>query len=196
MNTRKIREDLGRSRTCVQRRDFARAIYLFCVSLKELGGQTAPSDLRSDFRVALADICADPIFKKEYQHPLNYQPGNEKTLLIFLSKFYKQLMGTEDAEDYESTLQRKLNLDRCISDGKKFLLENKPSEADNCFAQAFKFYKDEKGVFSMMARSMMDAGHYVRALGYIKKGLAKFPEDKDLQMMAHDCVKQREKSNR
>lgn len=196
MNARKIREDLGRARTCVQRRDYARAIYLFCVSLKDLGGQSAPMDLRGDFRTALADICADPVYKKEFPNPLSYQPGRERELLVFFNKFYKQLMGAEDKEDYEATLKRKLNLDRCINDGKAFLSQGKPSEADECFGEAFKYYKNEFAIYAMMTKAMMDAGHYARALGYARKGLAERPDNADLRRIAEECARLRAAAGR
>lgn len=196
MNPRKIREDLGKVRTCIQRRDYPRAIYLFCIALKDLGGQSAPTDLRGDIRTALADICADPAYKKEYAQPLGYQPGKERDLLLFFNKFYKQLMGTEDQEDYETTLQRKLNLDRCISNGKAFLSQGKPSDADECFNEAFKYYKNEIAAFSMMAKAMMDAFQYVRALGYIRKGLNEKPDDPELKHLAQECMRLRAQSGR
>lgn len=191
MNSRKVREDLGRVRTCVQRRDFPRALYLFCLALKEIGSQAAPADLRGDIRTALTDICADPIYKKEFSQPLSYAPGREKDLLVFLSKFYKQLQGAEEKEDYETTLQRKLNLDRAFSDGKSFLAQGKASEADDCFNEGLKYYKNEFAIFSMMAKAMMEASEYARALGYIKKGLAERPDSTDLRQLADECARLR-----
>lgn len=196
MNARKIREDLGKARTCVQRRDYARAIYLFCIALKDLGGQAAPTDLRGDIRTTLADICANPVYKKEYNQSLSYQPGKERELLAFFNKFYKQIMGTEDQEDYETTLQRKLNLDRCISNGKAFISQGKFSEADECFTEAFKYYKNEFAAYSMMATAMMEAAQYVRALGYVRKGLAEKPNDPQLKQLAQECMRQRAQSGR
>ncbi len=191
MNVRKIREDLGKSRTCVQRRDYPRAIYLFCIAVKDLGGQTAPMDLRGDFRSALVDICADPIYKKEFSQPLSYQPGKEKEILTFLNKFYKKIMGNEEQEDYEATLQRKLNIDRNIADGKNFLSQGKVSEADECFMNALKFYRNEIAVFPMIARALMDSSQYVRALGYLRKGLAERPDDPDMTRLAAECAQKR-----
>lgn len=196
MNARKIREDLGKVRTCIQRRDYPRAIFLFCTALKELGGQAAPMDLRGDIRTALTDLCADPAYKKEYPQALVYQPGKERDLMVFFNKFYKQIMGTEEQEDYEATLQRKLNLDRCINDGKSFLGQGKPSEADNCFTEALKYYKNEIAAFAMMAKAMMDAGHYVRALGYVRKGLAEKADDAELARLAGECSRMRAQSGR
>ncbi len=194
MNARKIREDLGKVKTCIQRRDFPRALYLFCISIKDLGGQAAPMDLRGDFRTALGEICSDPIYKKEYPQAISYQPGKEKELLVFFNSFYKQLMGTEDKEEYETTLQRKLSLDRCLNDGKAFLKQGQPSEADNSFNEAFKYYKNEFAIYGMMARAMLDAGHPARALGYVRKGLAERGDDQDLINLSQECARQRAKS--
>lgn len=196
MNPRKIREDLGRIRTCIQRRDFPRALNLLCLSLKDLGGQSAPMDLRGDFRTALADICADGTYKKNFNQPQTYQPGKEKELLAFFQKFYNQITGAEEEEDYEEALQRKLNLDRCISNGKGYISQGKHSEADDCFAEALKYYKDEIMAFGMMARAMMDAGQYARALGYVRKGLQEQPKNADLLKLGEECQKMRAKAGK
>lgn len=196
MNSRKIREDLGRIKTCIQRRDFPRALYLFCISIKDLGGQAAPMDLRGDFRTALAEICSDQAYKKEYPQPLSYQPGKERDLLVFFNAFYKQLMGAENKEVYEETLQRKLSLDRCLNDGKSFLKQGQPSEADNSFNEAFKYYKNEFAIYAMMAKAMLEAGQPARALGYVRKGLAERSEDKELLALARECARLRTRGGR
>lgn len=192
MNERKVREDLGKVKTCIQRRDFPRAVYLLCIALKETGNQNVPTTLRGDFRTALTDICADPVYKKYYNQPVSYQPGKERDLLIFFNKFYKELVGAENKEDYETTLQRKLNLDRGISDGKAFLAQGKPTEADECFTEALKYYRNEFAAFGMMAKAMMEANQFGRALGYIRKGLKEKPEDSELLRMATECEAMRQ----
>ena len=63
MNARKVREDLGRAKACCARRDTERALFLTISALKELGGQSAPLDLRGDFRAAVADLAVDPELK-------------------------------------------------------------------------------------------------------------------------------------
>lgn len=196
MNARKIREDLGRVKTCIQRRDFKRAVYLFCIALKELGGQAAPTDLRGDFRIALNDLCADPVFKEQNGSQLSYQPGKEKDLLVWFSRFYNNLTGSEEEEDYETALQRKLNLDRFIRDGKTFISQGKLSEADDSFSRALQYYKNEIAAFGMMARAMMEAGQYVRALGYIKKGLNERPDNPDLRQLGEECIRLRQAAGR
>ena len=196
MNARKIRENLGRAKASCQRRDFPRAVYLTIAAFKELGGQTAPTDLRGDFRNALTVLTSDPQYKKECGQPLSYQPGKERELLIFFIKLYKELRGQENQEDYETTLQRKLNLDRCIKEGKLLLSQGKASEADASFAEALKYYKHEFSVFSMMAKAMLEAGEYVRALGHVRKGLKERPEDAELLQLAEECLRLRAQAGR
>lgn len=196
MNARKIREDLGRARNCVQRRDLPRAVYLLCLSLRDLGGQTTPMSIRGDFRNVIVDICADPLYKKYYSQPIGYQPGKEKELLAFFSKFYQQLTGIPEAEDYETALQRKLSLDRCINDGKSFLSQGKPTEADECFTEALKFYRDEFAAFSMMAKAMLESGQPARALGYVRRGLKERPKDPGLTAIGMECARLREQTGK
>lgn len=196
MNIRKIREDLGRVKTCVQRRDYPRAVFLFTTALRELGGQTAPMDVRGDFRDALAALCADPVYKKDFNRPLAYQPGKEREFLAFFNKFYKQIMGQEEQEDYEATLQRKLSLDHCISDGRRFLAEGKVQEADTCFTEGYKYCKNEIAAFAMMARAMLEAGEYVRALGHVRKGLTQRQDDPELRRLAEECLRLRAEAGR
>lgn len=191
MNIRKIREDLGRAHTCLQRRDLNRAIYLLCISLRDVGAQGAPTHIRGDFRTAITEICNDPLYKRTGAQQVAYQQGKERELLVFFNKIYHQLIGKEEQEDYETALARKLNLDRCINDGKTFLAQGKPSDADNSFTEAFKYYKNEFAAYGIMARAMMDAGQLVRASGYIRKGLAERPNDAALLKMAEECARQR-----
>lgn len=191
MNIRKIREDLGRAKASCMRRDLLRALYLTITALKELGGQTAPSDLRGDIRTAVNTLAFDPGLVDHLPPNVAYQPGNEKELIQIFAKTYKEFKAHDEKEDYETTLQRKLNLDRWIRDGKKFLEEGRPSDADACFSEAMKFYKDEQAVFAMMGKAMMDAGEYVRAMGHARNGLKENPENEDLTRLLEECTRLR-----
>lgn len=192
MNARKIREDLGRAKACCSRHDTERALFLTITALKELGGQSAPLDLRGDFRTAFAELAADPDLKAAGVPALAYAPGTEKDVLQQLSQVYRTLKGQEKEEEYQTALQRKLNLDHCFSDGKKFLSAGKPTEADACFVEALKHYKDEKAIFGMMARAMMDAGEYVRAMGHARNGLKELPNDAELTRIIEECARLRQ----
>ena len=192
MNIRKIREDLGRAKSSCQRRDFTRALGLLVSAFKELGSQNVPMDLRSDFRNALDDLCADPTFKKECPKPISYQPGKEKEIYAFLNKLYKHILGQEDKEDDEATLQRKLNLDHSIYEGKQLLSQGKVSEADAAFVKALTFVKNEYAAFAIIAKALLEAKECVRAFGHVRKGLKLRPDDKELQELAVQCQKMRE----
>ena len=192
MNARKIREDLGRAKACCSRHDTERALFLTISALKELGGQSAPLDLRGDFRTAFAELAADPDLKAAGVPALAYSPGAEKEVLQQLSLVYRTLKGQEKEEEYQSALQRKLSLDHSFSDGKKFLSAGKPTEADACFVEALKHYKDEKAIFGMMARAMMDAGEYVRAMGHARNGLKELPNDAELTRIIEECTRLRQ----
>ena len=191
MNARKIREDLGRAKACCSRHDTERALFLTISALKELGGQSAPLDLRGDFRTAFAELAADPDLKAAGVPALAYSPGAEKEVLQQLSQVYRTLKGQEKEEEYQSALQRKLSLDHSFSAGKKFLSAGKPTEADACFVEALKHYKDEKAIFGMMARAMMDAGEYVRAMGHARNGLKELPNDAELTRIIEECARLR-----
>lgn len=192
MNARKIREDLGRAKACCSRHDSERALFLTISALKELGGQSAPLDLRGDFRTAFAELAADPDLKAAGVPALAYSPGAEKEVLQQLSLVYRTLKGQEKEEEYQSALQRKLSLDHSFSDGKKFLSAGKPTEADACFVEALKHYKDEKAIFGMMARAMMDAGEYVRAIGHARNGLKELANDAELTRIIEECTRLRQ----
>ena len=192
MNARKIREDLGRAKACCSRHDTERALFLTISALKELGGQSAPLDLRGDFRTAFVELAADPDLKAAGVPALAYSPGAEKEVLQQLSQVYRTLKGQEKEEEYQSALQRKLSLDHSFSDGKKFLSAGKPTEADACFVEALKHYKDEKAIFGMMARAMMDAGEYVRAIGHARNGLKELANDAELTRIIEECTRLRQ----
>lgn len=76
--------------------------------LKELGGQSAPLDLRGDFRAAFIELAADPELKAAGVPALAYTPGAEKDVLQQLSQVYRALKGQEKEEEYQTALQRKL----------------------------------------------------------------------------------------
>ncbi len=191
MNIRKIREDLGRAKASCARRDPMRALYLTITALKDLGGQPAPTDLRSDIRTTVSELAADPGLKDILPATLAYQPGNEKDLLQMFSDAHQKMQNSAEEEGYETTLQRKLNIDRNLREGKKLLAEGRASEADACFAEVMKFYKDEQAVFAMMATAMLNAGEYVRALGHVRNGLKEAPDNPELLRLANECIRLR-----
>lgn len=191
MNGRKIHEDLGRAKTSMKRQDVSRALYLTISALRELGSSPAPTDTRADFREVIGDIGNDPKFKAFNNGPIFYQPGKEREILSRLIKFYNASRTAVDEENYETALTRKLNLDHALRDGKKFLAQGKVNEAELCFADARKFFKDEIAMFAVIAREFMAVGEYVRALGQLREGLKIKPTDGCLLRLSDECTRLR-----
>lgn len=151
----------------------------------------APADLRGDFRDALVSAELRLRIQKNLRSSGGLSGGAERALLSLFIGLYKELKGHEDQEDYETTLQRKLNLDRFLKEGRLYLAQGKASEADASFAEALKYFKNETAVFAVMAKAMMDAGEYVRALGHIRNGLKVKPQDAELIRLADECTRLR-----
>ena len=191
MNIRKIREDLGRVKTSCQRRDFSHALYLLIASLKELAWQRPPSDLRTDFREAINFVGSDPQFKELSGKPLIYKPGAERELLTFLIQIYQTLTGKKNNESYEEALERKLKIDHALRDGKHFLSRRQINDAEACFAEAIKNYRDEHALFLMIARSYIEIKEFARGLGYLREGLKRAPNDPSLLKLADECLRMR-----
>lgn len=194
MNPSSIRTKLGQAKSSFHRRDFPRGLFLTVQALKELGGQTAPSDLRSDFRTTIDELAADPVYKKECGQALGYQPGKERELGTFLNKLYNQIQGIAGQEDHETTLKRKLDLDHAIHEGRQLLGQGKVSEADTVFNNAAALIKNEYSAYAMMAKALMEAREYVRALGHLRKGLKLTPNDSAMLALATECQKLREQA--
>lgn len=197
MNGRKIHEDLGRAKTSYKRNDLSRAVYLAISALKELGSSPAPTDTRADYREVIGYIGNDPKFKAfNNNSPIFYQPGKEREILSRLIKFYNASRSVVDEESYETALTRKLHLDHALRDGKKFLAQGKVNEAEMCFADARKFFKDEIAMFAVVAREFMAVGEYVRALGQIREGLKLKPADAHLLRLGDECSRLRATSGK
>ncbi|MBO4369618.1 MAG: hypothetical protein J5803_05920 [Desulfovibrio sp.] len=194
MNIRKIREDLGRVKTGCQRRDVQHALYLLIGSLKELGGQRPTTDLRSDFREAINTMASDPEFKAICTQPLIYKPGNEREILTLLIQVYQVMVGKKNSESYEEACERKLKIDHSLRDGKKFLSHGRIQDAELCFAEAIKNYKDEHALFLMIAKAYIEIKEFSRGLGYLREGLKRAPQDPNLRQLADECLKMRAES--
>ena len=191
MNVRKIREDLGRVKTSCQRRDFQHGLYLLIASLKELGGQRPTTDIRSDLREAVNTIASDPEFKAVCAQTISYKPGAERELLSMLIQIYQTLVGKKNSESYEEAAERKLKIDQALRSGKNFLSHGRLADAEACFADAIKNYRDENALFLMIARAYIELKEYGRGLGYLREGLKRAPQDPNMLKLADECLRMR-----
>ena len=192
MNIRKIREDLGRAKASANRNELERALALSLLAFKELGNQAAPMDLRGDFREAINSITALAAFREHHAAPIIYQGGKEREAFVIFARVYKALRAQEMQEEpYEEAMQRKIALDRTLKEAHSELERGKVSEADALYKQALSYSKDENAVFAMIARQLMEVDEVVRALGYLKKGLAVMPGDPELLELSRKCTERR-----
>lgn len=192
MNTRKIREDLGRAKASANRNELERALALSLLAFKELGNLAAPMDLRGDFREAINSITSLAAFREHYANPIIYQGGKEREAFVILAKVYKALRTQETQEEpYEEAMQRKMALDKTLKEARAELERGRVSEADALYSQALTYYRDENAIFAMIARAFMEVDEVVRALGYLKKGLTVMPGDAELQELSQKCTARR-----
>lgn len=192
MNLRKLREDLGRAKASANRNELERALSLTLLALKELGGQSAPMDLRGDFREAINSVTALAAFKSFHAAPIIYQGGKERDIFAVFAHVYKTLQASKiKPETYEEAMERKMALDKTLKEARSELERGKVSEADALYAKALTYYRDEKAVFGLIARQLMEVDEVVRALGYLKKGLAALPGNQELQELVKTCTARR-----
>lgn len=196
MNTRKIREDIGRVKTSCQRRDLPTALLLLIGCIKELGGMRVPTDFRTDFREALNAITADPQFKELTPQPVPYKAGAEREILTILVQTYQKLVGKKNEESFEEAAERKLRIDVALRNAKTYLTRGQSAEADRAFTEAVKNYRDENALFLVIARTYMEFKEYGRALGYIREGLKRAPQEQSLQDLAETCMQLRAEAAR
>lgn len=196
MNIPKIRENLGRVKTCINRKELERALELLISAFKELGGQQAPINLRGDFRDAIRDLSYLPSFKEAYKNQIGYQPGKEKELRAIFEQIYHNLTGVDQEEVYEKAMQRKVGIDINLKNARNALSKGQIPEADAFFKEAISFYRDEDILFAMIAKELMEVGENIRALDYIRAGLKKMPQNGELLKMLDACNKARAEKKR
>ena len=196
MNIRKIREDLGKVRTSCQRRNIDNALALVISSLKAIGSQQPPTEIRSALREAIGTIAGDPAFKAVSSAPLVYQPGKEPALLAHLLSVRKTHDDVKNKEDYETALNRKLAIDHALRDGRTFLSRGRVAEAEECFVRAEDNVHDETDLFAMIARAYMQAGELNRAIGHLRTGLKLAPADAGLRELAETCLKLKQQAGK
>lgn len=192
MTPREIREHLGRVKTYYLRNESQRALASTIAALRGMGSTPLPTELRSALREALQFLAKDKSITAHMQAPLIYQPGQEKSILVMLTNAYKAMDAAAALEDHAATLARKLHLDQSYNEGLKLLAQQKPSEADACFATALKSYKDEQRIFVLMGKALMEAGEVRRALPYLKRAVEVLPQDEDVRAMLAECTRLRD----
>ncbi len=193
MDIRKVRENLGRIKVYYLKGETLKALGFAVMGLKALEGTTPPTDVKSSIREGIQLLAKDEGVKARLKAPLMYQPGQEKNLLVLLSKLYKEMDAAAQAENHDAALARKRALDQNINLGGKLLNQGKVSEADAAFQDALKYYKDEHRAWQMIGKCLLDAGQGKRAWPYLKKAVELEPENEVARELFSAASKAREK---
>lgn len=182
MDIREIREQLGRVKPYYLKNEMLRAVGSAVLGVKGVVQMGTPptTEVRSLIREGMQLLSRDETIRETLKTPLNYQAGQERSLLAQLASLYKQLLEEQNREDRDVAFARKQKLDQALNLGMRFLSQNQISEADAQFAEAVAQYKDEHTMFRLIAKALMEAGEYKRAMPYLKKGLEALPTDQEL----------------
>ncbi len=193
MSVKEIKENLSRAKSYAQRQDTERAVGALITALRHLGTKPLASDLRPVMREAVQALGRNATVKEIWPHPINYQPGQEAQLLAPFAQIYKTLR-QEVEEGRDVAKARKLRIDQTLNAGIKLLQLNRVSEADACFAEAVKNYKDEHALFGMIGKALMEVNEFRRAYPYLKRGVEVAPQNANVQNLYKQCCELRAKS--
>ncbi len=191
MDIKEVRTHLGRVKTYCSRKETERALASMVMGLKGMGNKAFPSDLRSIIREVVQVLGKDEVVVKVIGKPVTYQPGQEQALLAAFAKVYKVIRGEAETENHDKALGRKLGIDHALNQGMKLLEQNRVSEADECFGQAVKNYKDEHSLFAIIGKALMDANQVRRAFPYLKRGVEVNPQNANVKELLAKCMELR-----
>ncbi len=182
MSQKNIIDNLGRVKTYHYKNEGTKALNSLIIALRSLVKQgQVPTVLRGQVREATSYIGSDKNIQKHSKTPIAYSPGKEKELLANLEKIYETIEGVAGTETKEQAKERKLQLDKFYNLGLKLLNAGKISEADQSFHEALKYYRNEKKIYTMIAKALCNAKEFVRASDYLKKAYQISPDAEDVR---------------
>lgn len=200
VDARQVREHFARSRAYYQRRDTVRALASACagiegmlgVGMAGIGLVEAQGALREVLQIFTRDAAIRGAVGDLAPQGFAYQKGEERVLLAMLQTAQRELEAAESRESYEDALARKQRIDAALLLGMRCLQQNRTSEADACFAEAVKNYRDEHRLFLCIGRLLVDAGEVRRAIPYLKRGLVADPQDATMAGLLAEAMRRRD----
>ncbi len=156
--------------------------------LRALGDKSASSEVAGALREVMLLIGKDCVVTDILGREITFSAGQEKNILMCLSQVFKTLMDNKNKEDHATALARKLNIDKYLNEGMRYIKENKVSDADQSFSEAIKYYKDEHSLFLLIGEALMEAGAAKRAFPYLAKGVTSAPDEPKMQETYDRCV--------
>lgn len=194
MDIRKVKEAFGKAKINASRGEYTTSLQFFNVGLREvLTSSGLPLiEVRSYIREIVQLYATAPPIRNLLNRSMSYTPGNEKALYTLTRKVYNVLANKVEPEKYEDAIARKKKLDKYLILGKKYLQEGKLSEADQMLQGAAECYRDEKILFSYIAKLYMDAHQDARAITFWQKALEVDPKNDEIQKTLLELLRKRD----
>lgn len=183
MNTRKVREYFGKAKIYASRGEYTTSLQYFTVGLREVlsTSATPPTEIRSHIREVVSLYSTAQPIRALIKQGMSYNPGNERALYSLTKKLLAVLTNTVEKEKYEDAIERKKKLDKYLILGKKYLQEGKLADADQMFQGAVECYRDERVLFSVIAKMYMEANQDARAISFWQKAVEVMPKNEEAQ---------------
>jgi tetratricopeptide (TPR) repeat protein len=183
-----IQEDLARSKSYYQRNDVLRSLMGLGNALRGLVGAkvAGPDKARIDtmLRESYQNINKFEKVREFAPKGLAYVKGEEKTMLAALLPVVKQIDEALKREGLEAMRARKLLIDQMVIKGNKLLAEKNVGEAMRCYREAVAEFKDETGLFPLIATRLIDTGHFKQSIEFSRRAVFESPANP----RAHDLL--------
>ncbi len=192
MDAKTLLSTIVRAQVQLNKKESLEAMKLLTTALQESGKlASVPVEIKAKLRDSLQTLAKDPLFLEYCPKGISYTPGKEAALGAGMQKVVDVIVKKLSTESKEQTRARKMQLDIHYNEGLRLLGRGEASEADEQFAQAISFCKDEFSLYALIGKALMDAGEVRRSLPYFKKGLDASPDDAKMKELCAKAIEMR-----
>ncbi|MBF0480470.1 MAG: hypothetical protein HQK81_00715 [Desulfovibrionaceae bacterium] len=174
-----IQEDLARAKSFYQRNDVQRSLMSLGSALRGLleCRIAGPEKARIDTMLREGYQNANKFDKVREFAPkgLAYVKGDEKSMLAALLPVVRQIDEALKRESLEAMRARKLLIDQMVIKGNKLLADKNINEAMRCFREAAAEFKDETGLFPLVATRLIDTGNFKQSIEFSRRAVFESP---------------------
>ena len=180
-SSKTIKEDLARSKACVQRDDALKALRFLCKALEGLLQSQIFGREKFEVSIVIGETLQDVMklgtFKRLFPSGIAYERGQEKTLYNTLRKLYARLEAAIEKARVERTRKKLEDLDETIIAAQEALKRNEPLEARKLFRKAAEENPEQPGLLSDIGSRLVMAGMLQESLEYLKRAAEVDPND-------------------
>lgn len=190
MDIKQVRDNLRKAKLYADRGDMVGSLRLALKALPAvLKNSVVSIEVRSCIRDVASVYATDKTIRDLAKYQFIYMPGKEQLLLDAVTKAYEGLTENIITETYDEILARKKALDQHIIRGRKYLKIGKVTDADSCFQEALKLYKDEDSIFAFIGKMFLEEKQIPRASFYLKRAHEVDPDNSDVKSMIHEVIR-------